>query len=88
MLIVGTSTSTASPLQCWLLGFEPRSLFNSGDLYPELGENGISKLSLIGCSILFDTAITDNAWSEKDKLETKKEDKKSFYDDFNYVYYC
>lgn len=30
---------------------------------------------------------TDNAWSEKDKVETKKENKKSFYDDFNYVYY-
>jgi hypothetical protein len=30
---------------------------------------------------------TDNAWSEKDKVETKKENKKSFYDAFNYVYY-
>ena len=30
---------------------------------------------------------TDNCWTEKDKIETKKEKKKSFYDDFNYVYY-
>ena len=30
---------------------------------------------------------TDNAWSEKDKVNTKKENKKSFYEAFNYVYY-
>ena len=30
---------------------------------------------------------TDNAWSDKDKVETKKENKITFYDDFNYVYY-
>ena len=30
---------------------------------------------------------SDNAWSKKDKVETKKENKKTFYDDFNYVYY-
>ena len=30
---------------------------------------------------------TDNAWTEKDKLKTKKKNKKTFYNDFNYVYY-
>ena len=30
---------------------------------------------------------TDNAWGEKDKVETKKENKKTFYDALNYVYY-
>jgi len=30
---------------------------------------------------------TDNAWSDKYKVDTKKENKKSFYDTFNYVYY-